>query len=272
MYSDGERFLLDFHQRQPGVTAHAFGHLPAIVRGERLASSYAVLLQALPAGCAGTVLDIGCGNGHLLALLARAHPASRRLGVDFSLGELRAAPAAAQGRLVAARAQALPLRDASVDAVLSHMALMLMNDAPRVMQDIARVLVPGGVLGAVVGGPRPPSPAFDTYLAILRRHLAALPAPAPRLGDGLFHKDDTARDLLAPHFTGIAIDPVTLQERLAPEAAWAGYERMYDLYFLTPPARDAIRQEYLAAVRAHVEADGLLTIPLQLRCIRARRR
>lgn len=272
MYSDGERFLLDFHQRQPGVTAHVFADLPATFRGQRLASSYAVLLQALPAGSTHTVLDIGCGNGHLLALLAQAHPASRLVGVDFSLGELRAAPGVAQGRLVAARAQALPLRDGSVGAVLSHLALMLMNDAPRVMQDIARVLVPGGVLAAMVGGPRPPSPAFDTYLAILRRHLAALPAPAPRLGDGAFYKDDTTRDLLAPHFTDIAIDPVTLQERLTPEATWAGYERMYDLYHLTPAARDAIRHEYLSAVRVHVDADGLLAIPQQLRCIQARRR
>lgn len=271
MYSDGERFLLDFHRRQPGVTAHAFGKLPVAFRGERLASSYAVLVHALPAE-ASTVLDVGCGDGHLLSLLAATHPAVRRVGVDFSLGELHAAPAAVRGRLAAARAQALPLRDASVDAVLSHMALMLMNDAAQVVQDIARVLVPGGMLAAVVGGPRPPSPAFDTYLAILRRHLAALPTPAPRLGDGAFFHDERTRALLDPHFTDIGIDPVTLEERLTPEALWAGYERMYDLYHLAPAARDAIRHEYLATVRTHVDADGLLALPQQLRCIQARRR
>lgn len=272
MYSDAERFLLDFHQRQPGVTADALGGLPVSFRGRQLASSYAVLVQSLPAGAALTVLDVGCGNGHLLGLLAQAHPAPRLVGVDFSLGELRAAAPRVQARVAAARAQALPLRDASIDAVLSHMALMLMNDPRQVVQDIARVLVPGGVLAAVVGGPRPPSPAFDTYLTILRRHLAALPVPAPRLGDGSFFKEDALRDLLAPHFTGIAIEPITMEERLTPEVAWAGYERMYDLYHLPPGARDAIRQEYMEAVRAHADADGLLAIPQQLRCVQARRR
>lgn len=272
MYSDGERFLLDFHQRQPGVTAQALGGLPVSFRGRQLASSYAVLAQSLPSGAALTVLDVGCGNGHLLGLLAQAHPASRLLGVDFSPGELQAAAPPVRARVAAARAQALPLRDASVDAVLSHLALMLMNDPGQVVQDIARVLVPAGVLAAVVGGPRPPSPAFDTYLTLLRRHLAALPVPAPRLGDGTFFKDDATRELLAPHFTDVAIDPVTLEERLTPEAAWSGYERMYDLYHLAPGARDAIRQEYLSAVRTHLDADGLLAIPQQLRCIQARRR
>lgn len=271
MVSDGERFLLDFHRRQPGVTADAFGHVPVMVRGEALASSYAVLVRALPPG-ARTVLDAGCGNGHLLALLAAAHPGVLGLGVDFSLGELQAAPAAVRGHVAAARAQALPLRDGSVDAVLSHMALMLMDDAPRVVGELARVLVPGGLLAAVVGGPRPPSPAFDTYLAILRRHLAALPAPVPRLGDGTFFDDDRTRALLAPHFTAIAIDPVTLEERLAPEGVWQGVQRMYDLAHLAPAARDAIRHEFLAAVRTHVDADGLLTVPQRLRCIQARRR
>ena len=272
MYSDAERFLLDFHQRQPGVTAHAFGGLPVSLRGQQLASSYAVLVQSLPAGVALTVLDVGCGKGHLLGLLAQAHPASRLVGVDFSLAELRAAAPPVRAWVAAARAQALPLRDASVDAALSHMALMLMNDARQVVQDIARVLVPRGVLAAVVGGPRAPSPAFDTYLTILRRHLAALPVPAPRLGDGSFFKEDVLRELLAPHFTGISIDPITMEERLTPEAAWAGYERMYDIHHLAPGARDAIRQEYLSAVRTHVEADGLLAIPQQLRCVQARRR
>lgn len=271
MYSDGERFLLDFHRRQPGVTAHAFGHLPVAFRGERLASSYAVLVRALPPD-ARTVLDAGCGNGHLLALLAATHPGLRGLGVDFSLGELQAAAPAVRGRLAAARAQALPLRDASVDAVLSHMALMLMDDAPRVVHDLARVLVPGGVLAAVVGGPRPPSPAFDTYLAILKRHLAALPAPAPRLGDGTFFHDERTRALLDPHFTAIAIDPVTLEERLTPEGVWQGVQRMYDLAHLAPAAHDAIRHEFLAAVRTHVDAEGLLAVPQRLRCIQARRR
>lgn len=272
MYTAGERFLLAFHAQLPGVTATAFGGVPVRYRGQELASSYEVLAQAVPFfDGPATVLDLGCGNGHLLAMLARARPMLGLIGVDFSVAELGAARCATAS-FVGARAQQLPLREASCDAVLSHMALMLMDDVGQVLREVARVLKPGGVVAAVVGGGIPPdSPAFAAYVELLRRHLATLPEVPPRIGNKAFYSEESVRSLFAEQFIDLAVEPVLLQELLAPAEAWTSFERMYDLHHLPMPSRRELRDEYLEAVRPLVGADGRLSFPRQLRFIRARR-
>jgi SAM-dependent methyltransferase len=89
----------------------------------------------------GTCLEIGCGTG--------VHAASVRalgwtpIGVDVSAGMLRHA----RGRLACARADAgrLPVRDASVDAVIAMMVHTDMPAYPAVLREAARVVRPGGV-------------------------------------------------------------------------------------------------------------------------------
>ncbi len=56
--------------------------------------------------------------------------------------------------LVLAEAQKIPLGDASADAVLCHMALMLMLPIEPVIGEIHRVLAPGGIFAAVSGTPK----------------------------------------------------------------------------------------------------------------------
>lgn len=272
MYTAGEKFLLTFHAHLPGVTAAAFGGVPVKYRGRELPSSYEVLAQAVPLfeGSA-TVVDVGCGNGHLLASLARARPTLTLVGVDFSLAELSASKCATAS-FVAARAQQLPLCEASCDVVLSHMALMLMSDAARVLREIARVLKPAGVVAAVVGGgSRPHSPAFTAYIDLLRRHLATLPEPPPRIGEKAFYSEDGIRSLFVEQFTEVVIEPVFLEELLTPRLAWTSFERMYDLHHLSMRSRRELETEYLEAVRPLVGPDGRLSFLQQLRFVRAKR-
>jgi len=93
------------------------------------------------------VLDLGAGTGKLTALLVA-------LGADVTAVEPDAAMLAALRRgLPAVRAlsgsaEAIPLPDASVDAVLCGQA-MHWFDMSRAVPEIARVLAPGGVLGAM---------------------------------------------------------------------------------------------------------------------------
>jgi SAM-dependent methyltransferase len=270
-YSDGEQFLLSFHAQKPGVTPRAFGALGVTFRGREFESSYHVLLEVLPRGGPLTVLDVGCGNGHLLAMLAKSWPELRLVGIDFSIDELRAASPIAATWLVAARAQNLPLSAASVDVVLSHLALMLMNDGAQVLREIARVLAPRGRLAAVVGGAPQQSPALDAYLNILRRYLAAMPQPAVRFGDPAFRSEEGIRALLSRQFGDVVIEPLDFEERLTPQAAWAGLEDMYDLYHLATGDRQAIREEYLADLRAIANDEGFVTMRRQLRLVHCRR-
>ncbi len=93
------------------------------------------------------VLDLGAGTGKLTALLAR-------LGADVTAVEPDAAMLAQlrrelpSVRAVGARAEAIALPDGSVDAVLCAQSLHWF-DLPRALEEIARVLTTGGVLGAL---------------------------------------------------------------------------------------------------------------------------
>jgi len=89
------------------------------------------------------VLDLGCGTGDFVAAVAAC--GARPIGVDLSAGMLREArrrlPAHA---LTRADALALPLRDASVDAVVSGFALRNLLSVAAALRESARVLRAGG--------------------------------------------------------------------------------------------------------------------------------
>ena len=109
----------------------------------------AALLAALPAR-AGRLLDIGCGTGGLLELLA--HRIEEGLGVDASRDMLALARTrlAERGLSHVAVRQAdmyrLPLADASFDAVTMQMVLHYAEDPAAALAEAGRVLRPGGVL------------------------------------------------------------------------------------------------------------------------------
>jgi len=131
-----EAFLRAFHAAHPGCTRRALAR----------AGSYALL-----GAPAGRVLDLGCGD----------HPLGT-IGVDVSREEL----AGARGAVVQARGQALPFRGASFDAVVSHLALMLMP-LDATLAEVRRVLVPGGVVRALIGGGPAGDDAFAAFVALL---------------------------------------------------------------------------------------------------------
>jgi ubiquinone/menaquinone biosynthesis C-methylase UbiE len=107
------------------------------------------VLAAMPAE--GRLLDIGCGGGHLLASLARAHAGWRLTGLDLSPDQVRRAGKRARdlaGRIafVTGSAMDVPLPDASFDAVISVCSIKHWPDPARGLRECLRVLRPGGVL------------------------------------------------------------------------------------------------------------------------------
>jgi len=101
-----------------------------------------------------TVLDHACGAGMDLLLAARrVGTGGRAIGVDMTPAMRDCATAAADlaglADIVDIREgfyEHLPVADHSVDVVLSNGVLNLTPDKPRVVQEIARVLKPGGRL------------------------------------------------------------------------------------------------------------------------------
>jgi ubiquinone/menaquinone biosynthesis C-methylase UbiE len=95
------------------------------------------------------VLDLACGAGAFLADIAAMFPRARLTGLDLSPAYLDAARHTAPlAALVQGKAEQLPLRDASLDAVC---CVYLFHELPPKVRkaaaaEIARVLKPGGVL------------------------------------------------------------------------------------------------------------------------------
>jgi arsenite methyltransferase len=102
----------------------------------------------------GVGLDVGSGPGAITASLAdAAGPDGLALGIDISepmLARAVRAEAGPQVGFLRADAQRLPLRDHTVDAVVSVAVLQLIPDPFAALSEIARVLRPSGRLAVMV--------------------------------------------------------------------------------------------------------------------------
>ncbi len=268
--SPAEIFLAGFHDADPGGTTRAFGAIPAWMAGTAFASSYECLASAVPPG-ATSVVDLACGDGYLLSLLRARAPGLALAGVDLSAGELEAArrrlgPAAI---LHQARAQALPLPDGCADAVLCHMALMLMDDAPRVLAEVRRILQPRGVFAAVVGGGAGVGQAREVFVGLLRQYRRLPEFESLRLGDRRLYAADGIAELFQPGFEAPAVDAIELRMRCGPAALWGRFGGMYDLGWLGPADRVEIERRFIEAVTPLCGADGRMDHSEQLRRITA---
>jgi arsenite methyltransferase len=99
------------------------------------------------------VLDLGCGAGTDLLIAAQmTGPSGRVIGVDMTAAMLERARASAEAmglenvELHESLIESLPLEDASVDVVISNGVIDLVPDKDAVLDEIDRVLRPGGRL------------------------------------------------------------------------------------------------------------------------------
>jgi ubiquinone/menaquinone biosynthesis C-methylase UbiE len=110
-----------------------------------------VARRAMALQAAGKAADLGCGPGDLVLLLAKEAPQLQVTGVDLSdemLAEaLRRADAADLGSRVQFKqgdAARIPFPDRSLDLVVSSLSLHHWSNPVLVLDEIARVLRPGG--------------------------------------------------------------------------------------------------------------------------------
>lgn len=110
------------------------------------------------------ILDLATGTGDLALLLKEGAPEAQVVGADFAPPMLALARRKAEVRgvevdFLEADALALPFPDASFDAVTVAFGFRNFADYQRALQEIHRVLAPGGRL-VLLEFPPPPKGAF----------------------------------------------------------------------------------------------------------------
>ncbi len=122
-----------------------------------------------------SVLDIGCGAGGVDLALVRGHGAGYVTGIDVEDGVLTrarelVAAAGLAGRigLVKVWPGPMPFPPGSFDVVFSKDSIVHIPDKQMLMEEVARVLKPGGRFLAsdwLIGHDGEPSPEMKAYIA-----------------------------------------------------------------------------------------------------------
>lgn len=154
----------------------ARGYSQAAVLQREVESRLLEQLQYLDDRVPATVLDLGSGPGSASAALkARWGRKCRVLALDLALPMLREVQAKSRFwrpiHAVQADARALPLADGSLDLVFSNLCLQWVDDLPRALSELRRVLREGGLLVFSTFGP-------DTLIELREAYArAGIPPP-----------------------------------------------------------------------------------------------
>lgn len=215
--SASESYLHAWHSRHGGTCPAVFGE----ARDRDGRSSYQRVASVVEDGA--SVLDVACGDGTLLALVRTIAPQSRLIGIDLSPTELRIARVRLpKATLHQGRGQALPFRDSTVDVVLCHMALMLMDDPESVLAEARRVLKAGGVFRAVTNRPGATDALAKEVMGSLRPlwDTADGALVPPRLGDARTWEAEPLAALVEPHFSRVSVECFEVTQLVPRHELW----------------------------------------------------
>ncbi len=176
------------------------------------------LLSHLPLSRATNIIDVGTGAGALLPPIQEAAPKATVLGVDLSEGMLRLAKKKHPGPLALMDVQKLDLSRDQFDAAVVAFVLFHLPFPERCLQEVHRVLRPGGSIGTVTWGAEFPPPAnavWDEELAAAGARLVELPAT-----DNRARCDSPAKMASLLEQAGFALEEIwteSLEHRWQPE-------------------------------------------------------
>jgi ubiquinone/menaquinone biosynthesis C-methylase UbiE len=127
--------------------ARSFGSVAEVYRAARPGYPQAAVEWALEHAPGRDVLDLAAGTGKLTEVIAAT--GAHVIAVEPLEGMLRELAATVPGAtLLSGTAEQIPLHDGAVDAVLVGQAFHWF-DQPRALDEMARVLRPGGVVGLI---------------------------------------------------------------------------------------------------------------------------
>jgi SAM-dependent methyltransferase len=264
---EGSEFLRAWHARYPGAASSAFGYGRIADDGR---SSYELLVDdvaGLPR--VTTAIDLGCGDGHLLALLAQRLQSAELIGIDMTpeeLGVARERGFPERVRLLTAQAEALPLNDASSDAIACHMALMLFDNAGTVVNQLERVIRPGGIFAAVLGPGARNSEFVARFGALLREAESTERLTPLQVGDPATFAEDSLRALFANDaWSDVRIDQLQLRFEGTDDQIQATLLSMYNVARLSDDGRAQLTRRLKAEMLERRRASQATECTLGLR-------
>ena len=248
---DGKALLAHLrtvHQHHTGFTETC----ASTCRDKTGRNSYEWLAEIVPDIDGIRVLDLACGSGPLLKILYDRNKNLKLKGVDMCPEEL----AIAKGRLPEGAVDLFELKaqnltainDNSIDVVLCHWALTLMNPITPVLNEIRRVLSPGGRFAALVNGPMNAAPGYsDVHNLIYGYVQAKLPKYGEiDLGDSRIRSTDRSKNLLHEAFPDAKVNietSVVFMEGPVTEVAETAAGFFYASFILPPETRSIMLSE-----------------------------
>ena len=264
--------LKTVHQNNAGFTEKC----ASSCRDKAGRNSYEWLAEIVPDVDGTRVLDLACGSGPLLKILYDRNKNFKLKGADISPEELKLAKARLPKDsvdLFELKAQNLTaIDDNSIDIVLCHWALTLMNPITPVLNEIRRVLSSGGKFAALVNGPMDAAPGYnDVYNLIYKYVQAKLPRYGEiDLGDPRIRSTGSLKNLLSDAFpdANISIETsmVSMEGSVAEVAeTTAGF---FYASFVLPPENRRILLSKLSNLLAiskqseDLERQGRFSMPI----------
>jgi ubiquinone/menaquinone biosynthesis C-methylase UbiE len=233
--------------------------VPAI--GEPVATE---LLRAAALRPGERVLDVGCGTGIVARFAAEAVGSEGSVvGLDVEPGMLAVARSVTVGagiEWIEASAESIPLPDESVEVVLCQMSLQFVPDRARALEEMRRVLVPGGRL--VLNVPGPPSSFFEPLSEALAKHVDPKAAAFVERVFSLHDVDQLTALLEGAGFRNVSVEAGEIELSLPPpkDFLWQ-YAAATPMSGIIMEAGEAARKELerdvVAAWRSYEVDDGM---------------
>ena len=264
--------LKTVHQNNAGFTEKC----ASSCRDKAGRNSYEWLAEIVPDVDGIRVLDLACGSGPLLKILYDRNKNFKLKGADISPEELELAKARlpkGSVDLFELKAQNLTaIDDNSIDVVLCHWALTLMNPITPVLNEIRRVLSSGGKFAALVNGPMDAAPGYNDVHNLIYKYVQA---KLPRygeidLGDPRIRSTDSLKNLLSEAFTdsniSIETSMVSMEGPVAEVAeTTAGF--FYASFILSPETREVMLSKLsdlltISKQSRDLERQGRFSMPI----------
>ena len=244
--------LIAFHREYSGVTEDLLLQMET-PGGETSYDVLASRIKALAPG-AKAVLDIGCGNGVLLARIAERFGREIALtGIDLSEPDIARARKRLPGAtFLCGDALALGMSQKSEDVVTSHLAFMAMPALGAVLERARNALRDSGLLAFVAEDPLAGGTIFELLGSAVAAVRDRFPAFTPSIpGREPIERADVLQPLLArAGFSRVSIEPFAVRARLSGEQIWHFVERSYPFGLLDATARDDLRETLGARIGA----------------------